>query len=140
MRGENNIFVRYLKTVPAPWHHKIHNPGSNHRQDVIVDYTSREICTLKPYDPAISVEQYRRTVDLITLAPELLAACIEFAFMQDQAGNLTEELAKLIHDAGGPDIRDRVKPPTTPATTPTPPTDNVLRTKTKKGRRLPGNN
>ena len=139
MRGENNIFVRHLKTVPAPWHHKIHNPGSNHRQDVIVDYTSREICTLKPYDPTISVEQYRRTVDLIALAPELLAACIEFAFMQDQQGNLTEELAKLIYDAGGPDIRERVNTPANSTPEPTPPKDNVSQTKTKKGRRLPGN-
>ena len=142
MHGENNIFVRHLKTLPAPWHHKVHNPGSNHRTDVIVDYHSNEVAHMVKFAPHMTSEQYRRSIDLIEHAPELLAACIEYAMLQDAAGTLTESLAQLILNAGGPDIRERVSPTATelPAekikeTTPQT-KDNVLRTKTKKGRPL----
>ena len=142
MHGENNIFVRYLRTQPAPWHHKVHNPGSNHRQDVIVDYNSREICTLAAFTPAVTGEQYRRTIDLIVAAPELLAACIEFAFLQDQHGTLTPELADLISRAGGPDLSQRVSPTAPKVSAPATRVhtvnqkDDVSQTKTKKGRPL----
>jgi hypothetical protein len=144
MRGENNYLLRHLKTVPTPWHHKVHNPGTNHRQDVIVDYNSNEICTIAPYRPDYTSEQYRRTINLITLAPELLAACLEFAMQCDSQGTLTQELADLILDAGGPDIRERVgqTAPKVSAPAPAQPTvnhkDNVSKTTVKKQRRLQG--
>lgn len=142
MRGENNFLLRHLKTVPTPWHHKVHNPGTNHRQDVIVDYHSNEICTLAPYTPRYTSEQYRRTIDLITLAPELLSACVEFAMLMDSQGKLTEELVDLIRDAGGPNIHERLGQTAPKVSAPAPktpsvnPKDNVLKTTVKKQRRL----
>lgn len=140
MNGENNIFVRYLRTYPAPWHHKVHNPGSNHRQDVIVDFHSNEIAHLVKYSPVVTPEQYRRTLDLLAHAPELLAACIEFALLQDTQNQLQPELVDLIQRAGGPDLSERLVPKATElpaAKTITPQTkDDVCRTKIKKGRPL----
>ena len=142
MDGENNIFCRSLRTHPAPWHAKVHNPGSNHRTDVIVDFHSREIAHMVQLQPGITGEQYRRSTQLIAQAPRLLSACIEFAALEDARGTLQPELVELIRDAGGPDLTERlgqtapkVSAPA-PAEHPVNQKDTVSQTTVKKQRRL----
>ena len=115
MKGENNIFLRNIHTVPVPWQHKVINAGP-HRQDVIADYEGNHICTLEPTSEHFSPDAYRRTYALLSHAPLLLAALMEYALEQDVEGKLTPKLAELIRDAGGVDLVDRTKPKPEPQT------------------------
>jgi len=110
MKGENNIFLRNIDTIPVPWQHKVINAGP-HRQDVIADYEGNHICTLEPTSENFRPDQYRRTYALISHAPLLLAALTEYALEQDIAGKLTPQLAELLRDAGGVDIVYKTVPP-----------------------------
>ena len=145
MDYENNFFTRHLP-LNAPWHHKTHYPGTNAREDVIVDYHSNVVCTVAPLRQHQTSEQYRATIQTLSMAPVLLAAVIEFAFAQDAAGKLTPDLVELIHRAGGPDLSSRLTAPKVPAVTtpkiqdntPNSPKDNVSETKLgKRPRPLP---
>lgn len=139
MDYENNFFTRHLP-VNAPWHHKTHNPGTNAREDVIVDYHSNVVCTIAPLRRHQSTEEYRAMIRTLSMAPVLLAALIEYAFAQDAAGKLTEDLVELIRSAGGPDLQSRLTAPKVPPVR-TPKIwdnasqgliDNVSETKSKK--------
>ena len=110
MKGENNIFLKNIHTVPVPWQHKIINAGPD-RRDVIADYEGNHICTLEPTSELFRPEQYRRTYALITHAPLLLAALTEYALEQDVQGKLTPKLAELIKSSGGIDVTDRAQQP-----------------------------
>ena len=110
MKGENNIFLRGMNTVPVPWQHKVINAGPD-RRDVIADYEGNHICTLEPTNENFRPEQYRRTYALIAHAPLLLAALTEYALEQDVQGKLTEKLAALLRDAGGIDVTHRAQQP-----------------------------
>ena len=110
MKGENNIFLKNIHTVPVPWQHKIINAGPD-RRDVIADYEGNHICTLEPTSEQFRPEQYRRTYALITHAPLLLAALTEYALEQDIQGKLTPKLAELIRAAGGADVTQRAQQP-----------------------------
>ena len=145
MKGENNIFLRGIHTVPVPWQHKVINPGPD-RRDVIADYEGNHICTLEPTNEHFRPEQYRRTYALLQHAPLLLAALTEYALEQDVQGKLTPKLAELLRDAGGIDVVDRAQKP--PQGDPQPKIwdnasqgliDNVSQTKSNKRQRpLPG--
>lgn len=110
MKGENNIFLKNIHTLPVPWQHKIVNAGPD-RRDVIADYEGNHICTLEPTSEQFRPEQYRRTYALITHAPLLLAALTEYALEQDVQGKLTPKLAELIKSSGGIDVTDRAQQP-----------------------------
>lgn len=112
MKGENNIFLRGIHTVPVPWQHKVINAGPD-RRDVIADYEGNHICTLEPTNEHFRPEQYRRTYALLQHAPLLLAALTEYALEQDVQGKLTPKLAELLRDAGGIDVTARAKKPVT---------------------------
>ena len=113
MDYENNFFTRHLP-VNAPWHHKTHCEGTNAREDVIVDYHSNVVCTLAPLRRHQTTEEYRAMIQTVSMAPVLLAALIELAFIQDAQGKLTEDLVKLILQAGGPDLHSRLTAPKVP--------------------------
>jgi len=110
MKGENNIFLKNIHTLPVPWQHKVINAGPD-RRDVIADYEGNHICTLEPTSERFRPDQYRRTYALLTHAPLLLAALTEYALEQDVQGKLTPRLAELIRDAGGIDVTERAQQP-----------------------------
>ena len=114
MDYENNFFTRHLP-VNAPWHHKTHCEGTNAREDVIVDYHSNVVCTVAPLRRHQTAEEYRAMIQTLRMAPVMLAALIEYALVLDAQGKLTEDLVKLIHTAGGPDLHSRLTAPKVPA-------------------------
>ena len=142
MDQENNYLLRKLKTYPAPWHAKVHNPGSNHRTDVICDFAGEEILHFNQLNPKRTGEQYRNNIQLVAHAPALLSALIEYAMLEDARGTLQSNLVELIHAAGGPDLHSRLGQTAPKVSAPAPavnPKDNVLKTTVKKQRRLPQN-
>ena len=138
MDQENNWLIRKLKTYPAPWHAKVHNPGSNHRTDVICDFAGEEIAHLTQLNPKRSGEQYRNNIRLIEHAPALLAALIEYAALEDSRGTLQPNLVELIKCAGGPDLTERLGQTAPKVSAPAPAKqsvnqkDTVLKTTAKK--------
>jgi len=84
--------------------------------------------------PGITGEQYRRSIQLISQAPRLLSACIEYAALEDARGTLQPELVELILSAGGPDLTERLgqTAPKVSAPAPVNQKDNVLKTTVKK--------
>ena len=111
MQGETNIFLRGLKAAPAPWQHKIVHAGEPLRRDEIVDYEGNNIIDLVLPGGNYTPQQYRNTIALITLAPNLLAALIELAYNQQQLVGIEVDpkLLQLIADCGGPDLIDKPK-------------------------------
>lgn len=144
MDTENNWIVRSLKSSPAPWHTKQHNPGSNHRQDVLCDFSGKEIAHFVQLSPPTTGEQYRNTLKLIEQAPALLAALVEYAALEDSRGTLQTRLVELILAAGGPNLESRLGQTAPKVSAPAPktptvnPKDNVSQTTAKKQRRLQG--
>jgi hypothetical protein len=106
MQGETNIFLRGLKAAPAPWQHKVVHAGEPRRRDEIVDYEGNNIINLVLPGGNYTPQQYRNTIALITLAPNLLAALIELAYNQQQLVGIEVDpkLLQLIADCGGPDL------------------------------------
>jgi hypothetical protein len=106
MQGETNIFLRGLKAAPAPWQHKVVHAGEPRRRDEIVDYEGNNIIDLVLPGGNYTPQQYRNTIALITLAPNLLAALIELAYNQQQLVGIEVDpkLLQLIADCGGPDL------------------------------------
>ena len=105
MRGENDIIIRNLKTAPAPWHNKPTNPTENSRRDWILDNTGVEIAVLAPTSAGFRPEQYRATLELITLAPNLLSALTQqTVYLMERGDTPNPNTVALIKDAGGPDL------------------------------------
>ena len=106
MQGETNIFLRGLKAAPAPWQHKVVHAGEPLRRDEIVDYEGNNIIDLVLPGGNYTPQQYRNTIALITLAPNLLAALIELVYNQRELAGIEVDpkLLQLIADCGGPDL------------------------------------
>jgi len=105
MRGENDIIIRNLSTAPGPWHNKPTNPTENSRRDWILDNTGCEIAVLAPTSEGFRPEQYRATLSLITLAPNLLSALTQqTVYLMERGDTPNPNTVALIRDAGGPDL------------------------------------
>ena len=105
MRGENDIIIRNLGTAPGPWHNKAVNPNENSRRDWILDNTGTEIAVLAPTSESFRPEQYRATLSLITVAPNLLSALVQQTLYLIERGDTPNpHTLELIRDAGGPDL------------------------------------
>ena len=121
MQGETNIFLRGLKAAAAPWQHKVVHAGEPLRRDEIVDYEGRNIINFSLPGGNYTTQQYRNTIALITLAPNLLAALIELVYNQRELAGIEVDpkLLQLIADCGGPDLTENnntVKPQPEPQT------------------------
>ena len=108
MRGENNIFLNGQSAATAPWIWKIISEGTPQRRDQIVDYHGNPIIKFdlptKNYTPA----QYRKTINMVHLAPLMLAALTEIVYNSEiNALTIDPSLLQLIKDAGGPDLTQR---------------------------------
>lgn len=107
MRGENNLFLKAVAVAQPPWQHKTVNPGRSQRLDQIVDLSGRPIIDFHLPGGDYTPEQYRKTIALVEHAPQLLAALTELAFNMEQHNIIaTEEIAQMIYDCGGADLRD----------------------------------
>ena len=105
MRGENDIIIRNLSTAPAPWHNKPVNPTENSRRDWILDNTGTEIAVLAQTHEGFRPQQYRATLELITLAPNLLSALTQQTlYLMERGETPNPNTLQLIRDAGGPDL------------------------------------
>jgi hypothetical protein len=107
----SSIFIHGAKTSPGPWHTERLNGSGPLPVDLVIDRDGTELARLTyPQGPALTPEQYRANRQLISNAPRLLAALVEYAFTLDIEGaGITPELAQLIQDCGGPDISSRIK-------------------------------
>ena len=108
MRGEDNIFLNGQSAATAPWIWKIISEGTPQRRDQIVDYHGNPIIKFdlptKNYTPA----QYRKTINMVQLAPLMLAALTEIVYNSEiNALTIDPSLLELIKDAGGPDLTQR---------------------------------
>lgn len=111
MRGENDIIIRHLNTAPGPWHNKPTNPGENSRRDWILDNTGTEIAVLAPTSENFRPEQYRATLQLITLAPNLLSALTQQTlYLMERGDTPNPRTLQLIRAAGGPDLTAAEQP------------------------------
>lgn len=108
MQGETNIFLRGLKSTPAPWQHKIVNAGTALRRDEIVNYEGTNIIDFHLPGGDYTTTEYKNTIALVANAPNLLAALIELVYTQKELLGATPEpaLYKLIQDCGGPDLSE----------------------------------
>ena len=113
MQGETNIFLRGLKAAAAPWQHKVVHAGEPLRRDEIVDYEGRNIINFSLPGGNYTPQQYRNTIALITLAPNLLAALIELVYNQRELAGIEVDpkLLQLIADCGGPDLTEHNNSP-----------------------------
>jgi hypothetical protein len=140
MRGENDIIIRNLSAAPAPWHNKPTNPTENSRRDWILDNTGTEIAVLAPTSEGFRPEQYRATLSLITLAPNLLSALTQQTlYLMERGDTPNPHTLELIRAAGGPDLtaaeQPAVKTPKTWDNASQGLIDNVLKTKSSKRQR-----
>jgi hypothetical protein len=105
MRGENDFIIRNLKSAPGPWHNKPTNSSENSRRDWILDNTGTEIAVLAQTSEGFRPEAYRATLNLITLAPNLLSALVQqTVYLMERGDTPNPHTLELIRDAGGPDL------------------------------------
>mgnify|MGYP001057015679 CR=1 FL=1 len=107
----SNIFFAGLKISPAPWHIERLNGSGPTPTDIIRDRDGTHIMSFEyPQGAAYTPHQYRANRQMVENAPKLLAALVEYAYNLDTTGiGVTQELADLIIESGGPDITSRVK-------------------------------
>ena len=105
MRGEKDFIIRNLRCAPGPWHNKPTNPNENSRRDWILDNTGTEIAVLAETTELFRPEQYRATLELITLAPNLLSALTQQTiYLMERGDTPNPNTTELIRAAGGPDL------------------------------------
>ena len=111
MRGEKDFIIRNLRCAPGPWHNKPTNPNENSRRDWILDNTGTEIAVLAQTTEDFRPEQYRATLQLLTLAPNLLSALTQQTiYLMERGDAPNPNTIELIRAAGGPDLTAAKQP------------------------------
>ena len=111
MRGENDFIIRNLKSAPGPWHNKPTNPTENSRRDWILDNTGTEIAVLAHTSEGFRPDVYRATLQLLTLAPNLLSALTQQTlYLMERGDTPNPHTVELIRAAGGPDLTAAEQP------------------------------
>lgn len=95
--------------APAPWN--IKRGGAHHAPTyTLTDGEGVPIAVITLPQSRERLAQHTATVNLLENAPRLLAAVMEYALHEDMAhGGITQELAQLILECGGKDLRHRIK-------------------------------